>query len=114
MWPQLHVGSIYTQILCQRHQKILLTKPFTSDKHEVDSPRLDFNISKMTRTSLLHNIQTAQQMILLFNYVSLYFKLPIAVIDLFFKKGRVVWKYQPLWPSINEISNDLENDKAKN
>ena len=68
----------------------------------------------MTRLFVLRNIQTALQMILIFNYVSSYFKLPIDVIDLCFKKGRVGWKYQPLWPSINDISNDLEHDKVNN
>jgi len=105
MWRQLHVGSIYTQIIWQCHQKILLTKPSTSDKHDIDSSCLDFNISKMTRTFVLGIIQTALQMILIFNYAAFYWKLPINERDVCFKKGRVGWNSQPLWPSIHEISN---------
>jgi len=71
-WRQLHVGLIYSQNICHRHQWILLTKQYTSDKHDVDSSRLDFNISKMTRGFVLRNIQTALRMILIFNYVSFY------------------------------------------
>ena len=48
-WRQLHVGLIYTQDICHRHHQILLTKQSTSDKHDVDSSRVDFDISKMTR-----------------------------------------------------------------
>ena len=56
-WRQLHVGLIYTQIICHRHQKILLTKQSTSDKLDLDSSRVAFDISKMTRGFVLFNIQ---------------------------------------------------------
>jgi hypothetical protein len=75
MWRQLRVGSIYTQILCHRHQKILLTKPSISDKHDIDISFLDFNISKMTRVFVLRNNQTVLQMILIFNYLPFYCKI---------------------------------------
>ena len=71
-WRQLHVGAIYTQIIWQCHKKFLLTKPSTSDKQYIDSSRLEFNISKMTKAFVLRIIQTALQMILIFNYVSFY------------------------------------------
>jgi len=74
-WRQLHVGSIYTQIIWQSHLKILLTKPSTSDKHDIDSSSLAFNISKMTRAFVLRIIQTALKVILIFNYVSFYCKI---------------------------------------
>jgi hypothetical protein len=51
------VGLIYTQIICHRHQKILLTKHSTSDKHDVDASRAAFDISKLTRGLVLFNIQ---------------------------------------------------------
>ena len=104
---QLYVGPIYTQNVCHRHLKLLLTKPSTSDKHDFDSSRLAFDISTVTRVFVLRNIRTALQMILISIYVSFYFKLPIAVIDLCFKEGRVGWKSQPLWSSIQEISKRL-------
>ena len=50
-------------------------KPSTSDKHDDDLSLLDFNISKMTRVFVLPNKQTALQMILIFNYVSFYWKI---------------------------------------
>ena len=50
-------------------------KPSTSDKHDVDLSLLDFNISEMTRVFLLRNNHTALQMILIFNYVSFYWKI---------------------------------------
>ena len=75
MWRQLRLGSIYTQILCHRHQKILLTKLSPSDKHDIDLSRRDFNISKMTRLFVLRSIQNVLQMILIFNYVSFYWKI---------------------------------------
>jgi len=65
----------------------------------------------MTSVFLLRNIQTALQMILFFIYLSFYFKLPITVIDLCFKKGRGCWKSQPLWPSIQEFASDLVHDE---
>jgi hypothetical protein len=74
-WRQFHVGLIYTQNICHRHQKILLTKPPTSDNLDVDSSCLAFNISKTTRVFELRNIQTASQIILIFNYVSFYCKI---------------------------------------
>ena len=74
-WRQLHVGPVYTQNIWQCHQKILLTKPSTSDKRDFDLSRLDFNISKMTRLFVLRNIQTFSQVILIFNYVSFYCKI---------------------------------------
>jgi hypothetical protein len=85
-WRQLHVGPIYTQNICHRHLKILLMKPPTSDKHDVDSSRLAFNVSKMTGVFVLRNIQTALQMILIFNCVSCYCKMPITVTDIHLKK----------------------------
>ena len=84
--------------------KILPTKPSTSDKQDLDSSCLAFDISKVTRVFVLRNIQTVLQMILISLYASFYFKLPITVIDLCFKKGRVSWKCQALWYSIREIS----------
>ena len=80
------MDPICTQIICHRHLNILLTKPSTSDKRDFDSSRQDFDISKMTRVFVLRNNQTALQMILIFIYVSFYFKLPITVIDIHFKK----------------------------
>jgi len=74
-WRQLHVGLIYTQIICHRHQKFVLTKLTTLDKPDVDSSRLASDISKTTRVFVLRNIQTASQMILIFNYVSFYWKI---------------------------------------
>ena len=97
-WRELHVGPIYIQIIWQCHQKILLKKSSTSDKRDFDSSRLDFNISKMPAVFVQRNIQTALQIVLIFIYLSFYFKLPITVTDLCFKKGRVGWKSQPLWP----------------
>jgi len=95
---QLHVGPIYIEIIWQCHQKILLKKSSTSDKRDFDSSGLDFNISKMPAVFVQRNIQTALQIVLIFIYLSFYFKLPITVTDLCFKKGRVGWKSQPLWP----------------
>jgi hypothetical protein len=69
MWRLLLVGSIYTQIICQRNQKILLTKLHTSDKHDLDSPYIACNVSKVTRLFVLRNNQTALEMILVFIYV---------------------------------------------
>jgi hypothetical protein len=85
-WRQLHVGPIYTQNICHRHLNILPTKLLTSDKHDIDSSRLTFMISKMTTVFVLRKLQTALQVILIFNYVTFCFKLPIAVIDIHFKK----------------------------
>jgi hypothetical protein len=56
-WRQFLVGLIYTQIVCRNHKKFLLTKFPTSDKHDVDSSHLAFDISKMTRIFVLPNIQ---------------------------------------------------------
>jgi len=58
----------------------------------------------MTRVFVLRNIQTALQVSLISLYVSFDFKLPITVVDLCFKKGRVGWKCQALWSSIQGIS----------
>jgi len=69
------MGPIYTQIICQSHLNIIITKPSTSDKHDIDSSRLDFNISTMTRVFVLRNIQTALQKILIFNSLSFYCKI---------------------------------------
>jgi len=74
-WRHLPVAPIYTQIICHSHLNIILTKPSTSDKHDVDSSRLDFNISKMTRVFVLRTIQTALQKILIFNSLSFYCKI---------------------------------------
>jgi len=74
-WRHLPVAPIYTQITCHRHLNIILTKPSTSDKHDIDSSRLDFNISTMTRVFVLHTIQTALQKILIFNSPSFYCKI---------------------------------------
>ena len=67
---QLRVRPIYTQITCHRHLKFLLTKRLTSDKHDIDSSSLDFNISKVAIVFILRNIQTVLQKLLYFNYVS--------------------------------------------
>ena len=75
MWRKLRVGSIYTQILCHQDQKILLTKPHTSDKHDVDLSHIACNISKMTRVFVLRNNQTALEVILIFIYVSFHCKI---------------------------------------
>jgi hypothetical protein len=101
-WRQLHVGLIYTQIICHRHQKFLLTKQSTSDKYDVDASRAAFDISKLSRGSL--TFKPALQTILIFNYVSFRCNLPITEIDVCFKKGLVGWKSQTQRPSIQEIS----------
>ena len=74
-WRQLPVGLIYTQNSCHRHQKPLLTKQSTSDKHDVDSSRVAFDISRTTRGIVLRNIENALEMILIFNYRSFYCKI---------------------------------------
>jgi len=56
-WRQLHVGPFYTQNICYRHLKILITKPSTSDKHDIDLSRLTFNIPKTTKAFVLRNNQ---------------------------------------------------------
>ena len=61
----------------------------------------------MIKGFLLRNIQDCLQMILIFNYLLFYFKFPITEADVCFKKGRVGWKSQPQWPSIQEISKCL-------
>jgi len=58
----------------------------------------------MAREFVLFNIQDSLKMILIFNYVSFYFKFTITETVVCFKKGRVVWKSQPQWPSVQEIS----------
>ena len=55
-WRQLHVSLIYTQNVGQRHQQILLTKQTASDKHNVGSSRVGFEITEMTRRFVLRNI----------------------------------------------------------
>ena len=84
--------------------KILPTKPSTADTQDLDSSCLAFDISKMSRVFVLRNNQTALQIILIFIYASFYFKLPITVVDVCFKKGRVGWKSWALWSSIQGIS----------
>ena len=72
---QFHVGPIYTKIICHGHLKVLLTKPFTSDKPDINLSTLDFNIPLFTIIFILRNIQTVLQLILIFNYVSFYCKI---------------------------------------
>jgi hypothetical protein len=47
---------IYTQNLCHSHEKHLVTKPPTSDKHDFDSSLLDFDIGKMIRVFVLSRL----------------------------------------------------------
>ena len=105
-WRQLHVDPIYTKIICQSYLKFLLTKPSTSDKHDIDLSRLDFNIFKMTILFVLSNIQTVykcfQYLIITCHSIA---DFPITENELCFKKGSVSWKSQALWPSIHEIFN---------
>jgi len=56
-WRHLHVGLIYSHNICHRYQYILLTKQSTSDKHDVDSSCVGFDISEMKRGFVLFNIQ---------------------------------------------------------
>jgi hypothetical protein len=56
-WRQLHVYPIYTENICHHHLKILITKPHRSDKHDIDSSLLDFDIYKMTCVFVLLNNQ---------------------------------------------------------
>jgi len=56
-WWQLHMGPFYTQNICHSHLKIPVTKSPTSDKHDIDSSRLVFHISKTTKVFVLRNNQ---------------------------------------------------------
>jgi len=70
-WRQLHVGTIYNQIICHGQLKILLTKPSTSDKPDIDLSLLVYNINKVTIVFVLRNIQAVLQLIFIFNCVIL-------------------------------------------
>jgi len=56
-WRQLYVGPFYTQNICHRHLKIPVTKPSTSDKHDIDSSRPAFHVAKTTKVFVLRKNQ---------------------------------------------------------
>jgi len=95
----LYPNHIWRSSKCSTYETLIL------DKHGLD-------VSKMTRLFVLRIIQTALQMILIFNYVSFYCKISDNC-NWWSFQGRALWVRYPSHSRLQftKIPNDLVHDK---